>query len=271
MDGNSRDFVAITAERGATTGTTTFLRPGAAHATAAERSFVHGAHAHHELRALEPLVPARSRTKRAFDLGISLTLGVALLPALLLLALLVRIDSRGPIFYRCRRVGFGGETFEMLKFRKMHHRAEGAHLTAHADDRFTRAGKWLARMKADELPQLWNVVRGEMSIVGPRPESRVFTTAYPQDFDQITRVRPGIVGPSQLAFAEESRILDPHDPTAHYIGRILPQKIELDRMYAERWSFRTDLRVLFWTAAAVLLRRPVAVNRQTGEMGLRRR
>jgi lipopolysaccharide/colanic/teichoic acid biosynthesis glycosyltransferase len=221
--------------------------------------------------ALEPLVPARSRAKRAFDLAVAISLAIVLLPALALLALVVRLDSPGPVLYRCRRVGFGGHTFEMLKFRKMHHRAHGAHLTTHADDRFTRAGKWLTRMKADELPQLWNVIRGEMSIVGPRPESRVFTDSFPQDFDQITRIRPGIVGPSQLAFAEESRILDPHDPTSHYLGRILPQKIELDRMYVERWSFRTDLRVLFWTAAAVLLRRPVAVNRRTGEIGLRRR
>jgi lipopolysaccharide/colanic/teichoic acid biosynthesis glycosyltransferase len=194
-----------------------------------------------------------------------------LAPAFLLLALLVRLDSPGPVFFRCRRVGFGGEPFEMLKFRKMHHRAQGAELTAHADDRFTRAGKWLARLKADELPQLWHVVRGEMSLVGPRPESPAFTSRFPQDFDQITRVRPGIVGLSQLAFAEESRILDPHDPHAHYVGRILPQKIALDRMYAERWRFAVDLRVVMWTTAAVILRRPVAVDRETGKMRLRRR
>lgn len=263
--------MAITAERGPATATSTFLKPSGAQAPAVDRGFAHGAHAQHELHAFEPLAPTRSRAKRAFDLAVALSLAIALAPAFLMLALLVRLDSPGPILFRCRRVGFGGETFEMFKFRKMHHRAEGAHLTAHADDRFTRAGKWLARMKADELPQLWNVIRGDMSIVGPRPESRVFTDTYPQDFDQITRVRPGIVGPSQLAFAEESRILDPSDPTGHYVERILPQKIELDRMYAERWSFRVDLRVLFWTTAAVLLRRPVAVNRRTGEMGLRRR
>jgi lipopolysaccharide/colanic/teichoic acid biosynthesis glycosyltransferase len=234
-------------------------------------AFAGAMHRQRERIALEPLVPARSRAKRTFDLAVALSLAITLAPAFLLVALLIRLDSPGPIFYRCRRVGFGGDTFEMLKFRKMHHRAEGAHLTAHADDRFTRAGKWLARLKADELPQLWNVVRGEMSIVGPRPESHVFASRFPHDFDQITRVRPGIVGPSQLAFAEESRILDPHDPTAHYVGRILPQKIDLDRMYAERWSFRVDLRVLIWTTAAVLLRRPVAVDRRTGKMRLRRR
>ena len=262
--------MTVAAERGPHGGTTTFFRPGEAQAPAVGAPLSRGAHGQESL-AFEPLVPARSRTKRTFDMAVAVSLGILLLPALVLLALLVRVDSPGPVLYRCRRVGFGGRTFEMLKFRKMHHDASGAHLTAHADQRFTRAGKWLTRLKADELPQLWNVIRGDMSIVGPRPESRFFTDSFPQEFDQITRVRPGIVGPSQLAFAEESRILDPHDPTSHYLGRILPQKIELDRMYAERWSFMTDIRVLFWTCAAVLLRRPVAVNRQTGEMGLRRR
>ena len=265
MDGTSRDFLALTADAAAQGTTQTLIRPRATKALDLNEDVASRPY------DLEPLVPARSRAKRGFDLVVALTLSIALAPALLLLAFLVRLDSPGPVFYRCRRVGFGGETFEMLKFRKMHVHAAGAHLTAHADDRFTRAGKWLARLKADELPQLWNVVRGEMSLVGPRPESPVFARSFPQDFDQITRVRPGIVGLSQLAFAEESRILDPDDPTSHYVGRILPQKIALDRMYAERWHFRVDLRVVLWTAAAVLLRRPVAVHRETGKMRLRRR
>ncbi|HEX8744813.1 MAG TPA: sugar transferase [Thermoleophilaceae bacterium] len=267
MDGNSRDFVAITAERRAHTGTHNLIGTGGTPVL----ELPHGSPGVHYAERLDPLVPARSRAKRGFDMVVALTAAVLLAPLFLLVALLIRLDSPGPIFYRCRRVGYGGETFEMLKFRKMHHRAEGAHLTAHADDRFTRAGKWLARLKADELPQLWNVVRGEMSLVGPRPESPVFAARYPHEFGQITRVRPGIVGLSQLAFAEESRILDPDDPTSHYLGRILPQKMALDRMYAERWHFRVDMRVVLWTAAAVLLRRPVAVHRETGKMRLRRR
>jgi lipopolysaccharide/colanic/teichoic acid biosynthesis glycosyltransferase len=216
-------------------------------------------------------MPARSRLKRTFDVVVAAVLALLLAPLLVLLAVLVRVESSGPILYRCRRVGFEGETFEMLKFRKMHHRAEGSELTMHTDDRFTRVGKWLARLKADELPQLWNIVKGEMSLVGPRPESPAFAARFPQEFDQITRVRPGIVGLSQLAFAEESRILDPDEPVAHYVGSILPQKIALDRMYAERWRFAVDMRVVVWTGAAVVLRRPVAVDRETGRMRLRRR
>jgi lipopolysaccharide/colanic/teichoic acid biosynthesis glycosyltransferase len=110
-----------------------------------------------------------------------------------------------------------------------------------------------------------------MSLVGPRPESPDFVDHFPDDFAEVTRVRPGIVGLSQLAFAEESRILDSGDPVGHYVGRILPQKLSMDRLYAERWSLRLDLQIVFWSVAAVLLRRPVAVDRETGEMGLRKR
>jgi lipopolysaccharide/colanic/teichoic acid biosynthesis glycosyltransferase len=222
-------------------------------------------------RAGEPLIPAVSLRKRTFDLVISLALAIVLAPILAMIAVLVRIDSTGPVLFGCERVGFGGRVFRMLKFRKMHHLASGAQLTTHADHRFTRAGRWLAKLKADELPQLWNVVRGEMSLVGPRPESPDFVDHFPDDFAEVTRVRPGIVGLSQLAFAEESRILDSGDPVGHYVGRILPQKLSMDRLYAERWSLRLDLQIVFWSVAAVLLRRPVAVDRETGEMGLRKR
>jgi lipopolysaccharide/colanic/teichoic acid biosynthesis glycosyltransferase len=227
------------------------------------------ARSHH--RTGEPLVPAVSLRKRTFDLVISLTLAIVLAPILAMIAVLVRIDSAGPVLFGCERVGFGGRVFRMLKFRKMHNLASGAQLTTHADHRFTRAGRWLAKLKADELPQLWNVVRGEMSLVGPRPESPDFVDHYPDDFAEITRVRPGIVGLSQLAFAEESRILDSGDPVGHYVGQILPQKLSMDRLYAERWSLWLDLRIVFWTVAAVLLRRPVAVDRESGRMGLRKR
>ena len=230
-------------------------------------------HARPELlpRSSEPLVPALSRRKRAFDLVIALALALLLAPVMTLIALLVRLDSPGPVFFQCRRVGFGGRGFRMLKFRKMHHDAAGAELTTHADHRFTRAGRWLAKLKADELPQLWHVVRGDMSLVGPRPESPDFADHFAQDYAQITRVRPGIVGLSQLAFAEESRILDAGDPVGHYLEDILPQKLAMDRLYAERWSMRLDVRIVLWTVAAVILRRQIAVDRETGRMGLRKR
>jgi lipopolysaccharide/colanic/teichoic acid biosynthesis glycosyltransferase len=236
--------------------------PGAAHP---------GVRPERERRSPEPLVPALSRSKRAFDLVIAVSLALLLAPAMTMIAILVRIDSPGPVFFQCRRVGFGGRVFSMLKFRKMHQEASGAELTTHADDRFTRAGRWLAKLKADELPQLWHVIRGDMSLVGPRPESPHLAGHYANDHAEVTRVRPGIVGLSQLAFAEESRILDTGDPVGHYLESIFPQKLALDRLYAERWTLWLDIRIVLWTAAAVILRRPVAVDRATGRMGLRKR
>jgi lipopolysaccharide/colanic/teichoic acid biosynthesis glycosyltransferase len=228
-------------------------------------------HGHGPLHEPEPLPPALSFAKRAFDLAAAVTMLTLLAPAMTLIAVLVRLDSHGPVFFRCRRVGFRGRPLSMLKFRKMHDSASGAELTTHGDERFTRAGKWLARLKADELPQLFNVVRGEMSLVGPRPESYDFVGHHLHEYAEITRVKPGVMGLSQLAFAEESRILDTEDPLRHYVDAILPQKVALDLLYTERWSVWLDVRIAFWTVAAVLLRRQVAVNRDTGRMSLRRR
>ena len=187
------------------------------------------------------------------------------------MALGVKLDSRGPIFYRCRRVGLGGREFAMLKFRKMHHGAEGPALTCSSDERFTRIGSFLARTKLDELPQLWNVIRGEMSLVGPRPEDPSFVALNPQHFAEILRVRPGITGLSQLAFARESRLLDVPDRQRRYVESLLPQKIGFDRLYVANRSASMDLRILFWTVATVLSGVEVSVNRESGRLSVRRR
>ena len=219
-----------------------------------------------------PFLPAeRSITKRLFELIAALALTVLLLPVMVLIALLVRVDSPGPVLFRCQRVGHRGRMLQMLKFRKMHDQATGARLTAIGDHRLTRVGRWLARFKLDELPQLWHVVRGDMSLIGPRPEDHDFVAHFPRAYAEITRVRPGIMGLSQLAFAGESAILDPESPLDHYLERILPQKVVLDQLYATRWSLWLDVRIVLWTIVAVLLNRDVAVNRETGRMGLRRR
>jgi lipopolysaccharide/colanic/teichoic acid biosynthesis glycosyltransferase len=209
--------------------------------------------------------------KRAADILVSTLVLAISLPLIAIVSLLVVLDSRGPVFYRAARVGRAGRELRMLKFRKMHHNASGAPLTMSEDARFTRIGRLLARTKIDELPQLWHVLRGEMSIIGPRPEDPGFVAERPDDYDEILRVRPGITGLSQIAFAEESEILCKVDPLSHYRSRIFPQKIKLDRMYAASPSLAMDFRILFWTCAAVLLRRQVAVHRETGRMNLRRR
>jgi lipopolysaccharide/colanic/teichoic acid biosynthesis glycosyltransferase len=214
---------------------------------------------------------ARAALKRTFDSTIAGLLLLAALPVIALVAIIIKLDSRGPIFYKASRIGYRGRPLRMLKFRKMHHHATGPALTMAADQRFTRVGGWLAKTKLDELPQLWNVVKGDMSLIGPRPEDPSFVAMHLEEFAEILRVRPGVTGLSQLAFAEESRILDDDDPTSHYLERILPQKMGMDRLYATRYQLRLDVNILTWTFVAVLLRRQVAVHRGTGRMNLRKR
>jgi lipopolysaccharide/colanic/teichoic acid biosynthesis glycosyltransferase len=207
--------------------------------------------------------------KRAFDIAASVTLLILLAPLVVVTVACIVLDSPGRPFYRAERVGRGGRTFRMLKFRKMRHGSSGPALTAPVDERFTRIGRLLAQTKLDELPQLWNVLVGDMSFVGPRPEDPSFVDLFRDEFAPVLVVRPGITGYSQLAFARESEILDPDDRVGDYIRRVLPQKLRLDTMYVGRAGLTTDLQVLFWTAAAVLGRRDVAVHRGTGR--LRRR
>lgn len=157
----------------------------------------------------------------------------------------------------------------MLKFRKMRDGALGPALVQTKDERFTRLGAFLARTKLDELPQLWNVVKGEMSLVGPRPEDPSFVDQHRGAYHAILAVRPGITGLSQLAFARESEVLDPSDRVGDYVNRILPQKMDMDRLYAARRSFSMDLKILWWTLCAVVGRLDVAVHRETGRLGRR--
>jgi lipopolysaccharide/colanic/teichoic acid biosynthesis glycosyltransferase len=216
-----------------------------------------------------PRQAAGARTKRVFDVAFAIALLTVLAPLLLGLMIAVKLDSRGPVFYRCRRAGLRGREFAMLKLRKMYDGARGPLLTAANDQRFTRVGRFLVRTKLDEVPQLWNVLKGEMSIVGPRPEDPNFVQRRPQEFEPVLAVRPGITGLSQLAFAREADILDPADREVDYETRILPQKLQIDRLYAERQSLAKDVEIMYWTVATVLFRRAVAVHRSNGKLTLR--
>lgn len=213
----------------------------------------------------------RVATKRLLDMTVAVVLLVILAIPLLLIALAVKLDSRGPVFYRSRRVGFGGHPLTMLKFRKMHHDARGISLTASEDPRLTRVGIILARTRLDELPQLWDVLCGRMSVVGPRPEAAEFVALHADAYERILSVRPGITGLSQLAFAEEHSILDQDDLVRDYVDRILPQKVGLDTLYAREYGLGMDAKVLIWTAVAMILRKRVSVDRRTGALTLRRR
>jgi lipopolysaccharide/colanic/teichoic acid biosynthesis glycosyltransferase len=227
----------------------------------------------------EPQGPGRRRAgdgvrlaaKRVIDIVVSALGLVILSPLFGVVALLVVLDSPGPVFFRAERVGFRGRPLQMLKFRKMRTDAGGLALTVAGDERLTRLGAWLVRTKIDELPQLWHVLRGEMSLVGPRPESPAFVARFASDYDIILRVRPGLTGYTQLAFAREGAILDPSDPQGHYLDALLPQKVGLDGLYAGRVSIRRDLSILVATFVTLVLRQPVAVHRDTAALTLRRR
>jgi lipopolysaccharide/colanic/teichoic acid biosynthesis glycosyltransferase len=234
-----------------------------------------------ELTLLPPAEAAGARSSiseslnraamRALDVVVAAFLLLILLPLLVVTLIAVCLESPGPPFFRCERVGYRGRRLRMLKVRKMCHHAHCHPLTTDQDVRFTRIGGLLSKLKIDEIPQLLHVVRGDMSLVGPRPEAPEFVSLHLEDYSEILSVRPGISGLSQIAFVDERRILDPDDPVEHYVSRILPQKIGLDRMYARQRSLSFNLRILLWTAAAVVLRRQVAVHRDSGKMNLRKR
>jgi lipopolysaccharide/colanic/teichoic acid biosynthesis glycosyltransferase len=209
--------------------------------------------------------------KRVFDVAVAGLLLVIAAPVAVACSIAIKLESPGPVFYGARRVGRFGQDLRVLKFRKMHQDAGGHALTGDDDARFTRIGRFLARTKLDELPQLWNVVTGQMSLVGPRPEDPGFVALHEDAYREILTVRPGVTGLCQLAFAREVEILDPDDRVGHYVDRILPQKVHLDVLYAKRRTFRGDLRILLWTVLPVVVRADVAVNRRTGQLTVRRR
>jgi lipopolysaccharide/colanic/teichoic acid biosynthesis glycosyltransferase len=213
----------------------------------------------------------RSRAKRLSDVVAAALLLLLLLPLILMLAVLIKLESAGPVLYRGRRLGLHGREFAMLKFRKMHRDAAGPLLTAADDERLTRVGSALAKTKLDELPQLWNVLRGDMSLVGPRPEDPVFVALYPAEYSKVLSVKPGVTGLSQLAFAKEDRVLARPELADSYEDRLLPAKIGMDTLYIDRWSLALDARIVLWTIAAIVLRAEVAVDRATGRLAVRRR
>jgi lipopolysaccharide/colanic/teichoic acid biosynthesis glycosyltransferase len=193
--------------------------------------------------------------KRAFDLVFAALALLLLAPLLAVIALWVRLDSPGPAFFRQQRVGRHGVPFSIHKFRTMVHGAAGLPLTVGADARITRAGAWLRRTRLDELPQFIDVLAGDMSLVGPRPEVPKYVAQYPPALrERVLAVRPGITDPSSLDFLDESERLDAAaDPEREYVERILPGKLQRAAEYAERASLHTDVGVL-WRTLRVLWR-----------------
>ena len=198
--------------------------------------------------------------ERLFDLVAVMLLLPLLLPLGLVIALLVFLDSPGSVFYRAQRIGRGGRPFPMLKFRTMRTGASGPSLTRGGDERFTPIGRFLATSRLDELPQIWHVLRGEMRLVGPRPEVPEFVEMYRRQYDRILSVPPGITGRTQLIHFADGDHLDADDPLAHYAEKILPGKLQHDIDYVHAHSLGGDLIII---AETVLLPFRVAAERAT--------
>ncbi len=190
--------------------------------------------------------------KRAIDIGFSAAALLVCLPFLMVIATAIAMDAGLPVLFRQERVGRYGKPFTMIKFRTMRTGA-GSAVTAGGDSRVTRIGRLLRRNKLDELPQLWNVLRGEMSLVGPRPEIPVFVSCYPERYARILRVRPGLSDPASLAYFDEERMLaGAADPEQFYVRHILPHKLDLAEEYLGRSSVWGDAAVLARSLRAVL-------------------
>ncbi len=191
-----------------------------------------------------------TRAKRTFDL-VSAGIGVVLLvPLLALLALLIKAEDGGPVFFRQERVGYRGRPFRIWKFRTMIRDAEarGLPLTVGRDPRVTRIGAWLRRLKLDELPQLFNVLAGDMTLVGPRPEVPRYVASYGAAERRVLELVPGVTDEASIRYADESTILAATvDPERVYVEEILREKIRLNLKYAARATVWTDLRVILAT------------------------
>jgi lipopolysaccharide/colanic/teichoic acid biosynthesis glycosyltransferase len=194
--------------------------------------------------------------KRVFDVSCAAVGLVLSSPLVLAGAIAVKLDSPGPAFYKGERVGFGGRGFHMIKLRSMMAGSDrnGPSVTVAEDPRVTRVGRFLRRSKLDELPQLVNVLRGEMSLVGPRPEHANYVKLYTPEQKRVLSMRPGITGPAVLAFVDEEAMLSGAHAETIYEKEVMPRKLALDLDYVDRHSFGGDLRILGRTAALVVKR-----------------
>ena len=191
--------------------------------------------------------------KRAFDVVVSFSALILLSPLLIGAALAIKLGSPGPVFYRAVRVGKDGVPFKLYKFRSMVVNADrlGAGITTANDARITGIGRFLRRTKLDELPQLINVLRGEMSLVGPRPEDPRYVALYTAEQRRVLAVRPGITSLASVRYRSEEALLSGADWEQVYIQQIMPDKLAIDLAYIERATLLSDLGVLWQTVRAV--------------------
>ena len=186
---------------------------------------------------------------RFLEFFISLSGLIIFSPFIFLMAILIHIEAKGPIFYKARRVGRVGKSFIMWKFRSMTVDADrkGPTITTHKDARITSMGAFLRKTKLDELPQLINVLKGDMKFVGPRPEDPSIVQKYSESQKKILQYRPGITSPASIAFRSEEELIPPEKWEAVYLKEILPKKLELDLLYIEKATMWSDIKIILKT------------------------
>ena len=207
---------------------------------------------------------AASASRRALDLLLAIPAAILLLPVFAVVAVWIKLDSRGPVFFLQERVGLGGRRFRIFKFRTMVPDAEqrGTQITVGRDPRITRSGHFLRKYRFDELPQLFNVLKGEMSIVGPRPEVPRYVAFYNDQQRQILAFRPGMTSPATIEFSNESEVLsrhadltdraDPADPETYYRTELMPAKLAIDLQYSRQATVRSDCAIIARTLVRLL-------------------
>ena len=196
----------------------------------------------------------QSRSKRLFDVVLGMFCMLLVSPLLLLIAIVLKL-SGGDVIYRAERIGRDGRPFRMLKFATMVPGDSGPRVTTDGDPRITRIGRWLRATKLNELPQIFNVIKGEMSLVGPRPEDPRYAVYYSADHRRVLAVRPGMTSLAFLEFGDEQAYIARHDPSdleAFYLQQLLPEKLDIELRYVTNWTLWEDLRILACTVKELL-------------------
>ena len=192
--------------------------------------------------------------KRIFDITLSLLGLIILLPFMLIIAILIKIDSKGPIFFKQIRVTKGEREFKILKYRTMRVGSDKySQITVGKDKRITKIGSFLRKYKLDEIPQLINVLIGDMSLVGPRPEVPKYVALYTDEQKEILKVRAGITDYASIEFSDENDLLaSEKNPEQAYIEKVMPKKIELNKKYLSEISVLTDIKIILLTIKKIL-------------------
>lgn len=192
--------------------------------------------------------------KRIFDIILSLFGLIILLPFMLIIAIFIKLDSKGPVFFKQLRVTKNGREFKIFKYRTMRVGSDKySQITVGKDDRITKIGSFLRKYKLDEIPQLINVLIGDMSLVGPRPEVPKYVALYTDEQKEILKVRAGITDYASIEFSNENDLLaSEEDPEKAYIKKVMPKKIELNKKYISEVSMLTDIKIILLTIKKIL-------------------